>query len=122
MADILLIESDKILATNILKALKKAGHSVEWQVDPQTALDRAEDKLPDVVILDLILAGHGGVEFTYEFRSYPDWQKIPIVLYSSLSAEELRGVVGGFEHLNIAIFLYKPQTGLADLVKAVDKL
>ncbi len=122
MLQILLIESDKVLADNAVKVLKKAGHRVVWQVDPQAALEKADSQLPDLIIMDLILAKRGGVEFLYEFRSYPDWQKVPIVLFSSLSAEELCGVGGGFEHLNIAAYLYKPHTGLVDLVKTVDGL
>ncbi|HZP55756.1 MAG TPA: response regulator [Candidatus Saccharimonadales bacterium] len=121
MANVLLIESDKILAVNASKALKKSGHKVIWQVDPQLALDSADTKLPDVIILDLILANRGGVEFMYEFRSYPDWQAVPIIIFSSLSPEELRGVLNGFNHLNISAYHYKSSTSLAQLSESVNR-
>lgn len=117
----MLIEPDKILADNACKVLKKAGHSVDWRVDPQEALDSADSELPDVIILDLILANRGGVEFLYEFRSYPDWQKVPIIIFSSLSAEELSGILDGFEHLKISAFHYKSNTSLSVLAKTVEK-
>src|ERR1041385_8833501 len=101
MAQVLLIESDRIIAENAAKVLRKAGYEVDWQVEPQFALDSADSTVPKVIILDLILANRGGVEFLYEFRSYPDWQSIPIVLFSSLSPEELKGTLDGFDHLNI---------------------
>lgn len=122
MPQVLLIESDKLIASNTLKALQKAGYSVKWQVDPQVALDIADSESPGVIIVDLVLAGHGGVEFLYEFRSYPDWQKIPIVVLSSLSAEELREVLAGFEYLNVDAYHYKPNTSLADLTRTVKRI
>lgn len=120
--NILLIESDKILANNISKFLKKSGHNIDWQVDPQVALDSADKALPDMIILDMVLASRGGLEFLYEFRSYPDWQSLPIVLLSNLSPEDLKGELGGFEHLNIAAYHYKPSTSLNELSQTIDRV
>ena len=120
--EILLIESDKVIAGNISKNLKKAGYDVNWQVNPQAALDSADKKLPAIVIVDLVLAGHGGIEFLYEFRSYPDWREVPVVIFSSLSAEELREVLEGFEHLNVNAYHYKPNTSLSELVKTIERI
>lgn len=122
MSNILLIEPDKILAGNIARVLKKNGHAVNQQVDPQIALDSADTILPDVIVLDLILAGRSGIEFLYEFRSYPDWLKIPIVLFSSLSARELRESLPGFDHLNITAYHHKSNTSLSQLAKSVDRI
>ena len=121
MSQILLIESDRLIAANVMKVLKKAGYDVNWQVDPQTALDIADNELPSVIIIDLVLAGHGGIEFLYEFRSYPDWQEIPVVVFSSLSAEELKEVLGGFDHLNVTGYHYKPNASLAELARTVER-
>lgn len=120
--NILLIEPDKILAVNIRKVLRKAGHKVTWQVDPQEALDSADTDAPQAIILDLILATRGGVEFLYEFRSYPDWQAVPVIVFSSLSAEELTAAVSGLSHLNIGAYHYKPHTNLSDLVKTIESI
>jgi two-component system response regulator BaeR len=122
MAQILLIESDKIIASNVMRVLSRAGHAVDWQVDPQRAVDSAEAKLPDVIILDMVLAGRAGVEFLYEFRSYPDWQSTPVVVFSSLSADELQTTQSGLEHLDIFAYHHKPNTSLAELVRTVEQL
>src|SRR3982750_184304 len=102
MARVLLIETDRPIATNLQKFLQKAGHDVEWQVDPQLAMDSADMRQPDVVILDLLLAGRSGVEFLYEFRSYPDWQRLPVIVFSNISAGELGSTAIGFDELNIS--------------------
>ena len=121
MPQVLLIEPDRLIAGNVSKALKKAGLEVNWQVDPQAALDSADTQLPELIVLDLLLANRGGIEFLYEFRSYPDWQKIPVVVFSSLSAEELKEAVGSFDHLNLNAYHYKPNTSLPELVKIVER-
>jgi DNA-binding response OmpR family regulator len=75
MANILLIETDRLLAKNLSKYLTKFGHEVSWHVEPQAAMDSADQKCPDVIVLDLLLANsRSGIEFLYEFRSYPEWQ------------------------------------------------
>lgn len=121
MSNILLIESDKLLAANIGSYLKRKGHSVDWQVNPQEALARADSKKPDLVILDLFLAQNSGVEFLYEFRSYPDWFDTPVIILSSLAAEDIKTSVPSLEHLNVAAFHYKPVTSLDALTYAVEQ-
>jgi DNA-binding response OmpR family regulator len=121
MSKLLLIESDALLAAGAIKVLKKAGHSVDWQVDPQAALDKADKDLPELIILDIMLAGHSGVEFLYEFRSYADWRRIPVVIFCSLSAEELKEALSGFEHLSLEAYHYKPATTLSELAATVER-
>lgn len=122
MARILLVESDKLIAGNLRGVLKKAGHQVNWHVDPQAALDAADLQLPEAVIVDLVLANHGGIEFLYEFRSYPEWQEVPVIVFSSLSAEELKEALAGFEHLNVSAYHYKLHTTLSELTKSIDRI
>ncbi|HEX5395238.1 MAG TPA: response regulator [Candidatus Saccharimonadales bacterium] len=122
MAKLLLIESDALLAAAAIKVLSESGHTVDWQVDPQEALDLADKELPELIVLDIMLAAHSGVEFLYEFRSYPDWRKIPVVIYCSLSAEELKEALSGFEHLSLEAYHYKPNTSLAELAASVERI
>lgn len=103
------------------KVLKKAGHKVDWQVSPQAALSRADAQPPDAIVLDIMLAGHSGIEFLYEFRSYPDWQSLPIVIYGSLSPEEVRESLSGFDNLNINDYLYKPTTPLSEIADSLER-
>ena len=122
MANILLIEADRPLAASLQKFLTNAGHTVDWNVDPQAAMDSADSQRPDLVIMDLMLAGRSGVEFLYEFRSYPEWQELPIVVFSNISAGDLGSSAIGFEELSISAFHYKPATTFADLSQSVERL
>lgn len=122
MCRILFIETDSVIAANLRGYFERLGHEVDWHVDPQLAVFSADEKRPDIVILDLMLAGRSGVEFLYEFRSYPDWQNLPVVVFSNVSERELGQGVSSFPQLNITAYHYKPQTSLSQLSKTIDKI
>lgn len=122
MARILLIEPDKQLAITIKKYLSRKKHQVDWQPDPQGAVNSADRRPPDAVILDLSLGKHNGVEFLYEFRSYPEWLTVPIILYTNLSAQELAGLEHSFDELTISAYHYKPATLVAQLAESVERV
>lgn len=117
---ILLIEADRILARNVSSYLNGRGYRVDWQVNPQSAIQSADTNPPDLIILDLLLAGRNGVEFLYEFRSYPDWQEVPVIIFSSVPESEIDSV--SFEHLDIKAFHYKLTAALNDLALSVDRV
>lgn len=122
MPRILLIESDSILAQATTRALVSAGYEVDWHADPQAATDSADKKSPDLIIIDLMLGDHSGIEFLYEFRSYPEWQKLPVIVYSSIEPEEFDLGSNGFRELGIRAYHYKPTTSLAQLTKSVAQI
>ena len=122
MARILFIEPDRILGANAKRIMKRAGHGVQWHVDLQVAIDSADAVRPDIIILDLLLAGRSGIEFLYEFRSYPEWTKVPVVIYSNVRSEEFNADYVGFNQLNITAYHYKPATTIAGLLKTVDNI
>jgi DNA-binding response OmpR family regulator len=121
MARILLIEPDYILAKTYHGTLSRAGHRVTPTAGAQAALIAADRVRPDLVILELQLIEHSGIEFLYEFRSYPDWQHIPVLLHTQVPPVEFnsnRALLRG--QLDIAGYLYKPQTSLRELRSRVE--
>ncbi len=122
MAHILLIETDRILAGNIARIFKKRGHSIDWQVNPQEAIMSADRTQPDLVIMDLLLTVHSGVEFLYEFRSYEDWQDVPVIIFSNVPPDELDTSAAGFEQLDVNVYYHKPACTLAELATQTDRL
>jgi DNA-binding response OmpR family regulator len=121
MARILLLEADSLLAQNITKYLSKAGHEVQWFAEPQSAIHAADEQSPELVILDLLLASHSGAEFLYEFRSYPDWQNTPVIIFSSLSNEEIQEAAPALSQLKVSAYFHKPHASLLELSHAVNE-
>jgi DNA-binding response OmpR family regulator len=120
MANILLIEPDRLLAESYFTALSGAGHHVMACAGAQTAVLVADRQRPDLVILELQLVEHSGIEFLYEFRSYPEWQDIPVIAHSLVPAAEFqtsRRLLQ--EELGVMTYLYKPHTSLRQLIDTV---
>jgi DNA-binding response OmpR family regulator len=121
MAQILLVEPDRALARTYFEALTGAGHRVQICATAQAAIFCADDIKPDMVILELQLVAHSGIEFLYEFRSYPDWQEIPVIVATNVPAGEFAGSWKLLrDHLAVSRYLYKPLTSLRTLLGAVN--
>lgn len=118
--NILLIEPDAKLARTYQQALKRAGHSVRVAAHAQGAIDRADDSIPDLVILELQLVAHNGFEFLHEFRSYPEWQHVPVLLLTNVVSASLE--TASLASLGVVGYLYKPATSLQKLVTTIEAL
>jgi DNA-binding response OmpR family regulator len=123
MAHILLVEPDRILAKTYFAALKAAGHVVRITATAQSAVFCADDVRPDIAIIELQLASHSGIEFLYEFRSYPDWQKIPVIVNTCVPAGEFSDSWQSMrKQLTISAYHYKPLSSLRMLIQSVNEL
>jgi DNA-binding response OmpR family regulator len=117
---ILLIEPDKLLASTYRQALETAGHTVVMCASAQSAVFAADEQKPDVVIMELQLIGHSGLEFLYEFRSYSEWQAIPVVINTTVPAGEFSGSWEVLKkHLGVQAYHYKPLTSLHKLLRSI---
>lgn len=120
--NILLIEPDRVLAEAIVAAFKRAKHTIVWKRSAQTALDVLDDKIPDLIILEIQLGLHNGIEFLYEIRSYPEWQNIPVLVHT-LNSNALDEQFGpAFADLQVRAVFYKPRTSTQQLLKAAQQL
>ncbi len=117
MSHILLIEPDLVLAETYRQSLRAAGHKVVCCASAQAGIISADQHQPDLVILELQLIEHSGIEFLYEFRSYPEWQDIPVIVHTFVPPAEFnhnRQLLR--DQLNVAEYLYKSQTTLRELL------
>lgn len=118
---ILLIEPDKKLAGIYQGALEKSGHTVSWAAHAQDAISLSDESKPNLVLLELQLAGHNGIEFLYEFRSYAEWQHVPVILLTLVTPHALTINADSMEALGVVRCLYKPATTLKQLCGVVNE-
>lgn len=111
----LIVEPSKDLAHIISESLEEDGIAADIVHTAQAGISSADQNKPDVVIMELLISDHNGLEFIHEFKSYQDWFDVPIIIYSDLSAEELGVAVGWKEDMNIQRHFYKPTTTLREL-------
>lgn len=122
MANVLIIEPNRVLGQIYHQALGGAGHIVQTCATAQAAVLAADERVPDVVVVELQLVSHSGVEFLYEFRSYADWQDVPVIAHSHVPVVEFGERLGAIqEQLGIVEYLYKPTTSLANLLASVNR-
>jgi DNA-binding response OmpR family regulator len=121
MAHILLIEPDVVLARTYAAAMTEAGHEVQRVTTAQAAINAADTVSPDVVLLEFQLVSHSGIEFLYEFRSYTEWQMVPVIILSNVPLAEFAASKELLRlQLGVQVYHYKPHTSLAKLLQSIE--
>jgi two-component system sensor histidine kinase/response regulator len=119
---VLLVEDSKFLRIANERALARAGYEVSTAADGEEALRVANDKLPDIILLDMLLPKLSGPEVLKALKSNPATTAIPVIVLSSLSQrnEEKLKQAGAVEYLEKAsLDLAQHPNRLADAVEMV---
>ena len=69
-------------------ALDEAGYTVLVALDGESAIRRAQQALPDVVLLDAVMPGIDGFEVARRLKADPDTTHIPIIFMTGLTETE----------------------------------
>src|SRR5882724_8379338 len=87
---ILVIDDDPTVLDVVGRYLARAGYQVSVAHDGEVGLKLAAARMPDLVVLDLMLPGRSGLEICAELRSR---SPVPVIRLTALGEEEDR-VVG----------------------------
>ncbi len=89
MKRVLLVDDDPSLAELAQMVLERAGFSVRRAVDGPLALEAlAEDPLPDLVLLDVMLPRLDGFEVLRRIRADARTKDLPVIMVTSFSRDE----------------------------------
>ena len=69
-------------------ALDVAGHTVLVATDGPSAIARAQQARPDIVLLDAMMPGMDGFEVARRLKAGPDTAAIPIIFMTALTETE----------------------------------
>jgi two-component system phosphate regulon response regulator PhoB len=94
-ANVLVVGDEKDLLELISYNLGKEGYRVECATSGEEALRLAVAKLPDLVILDLMLPSVDGLEVCKAFKADPKTRPIPIIMLTAKTEES--DIVTGLE-------------------------
>jgi CheY-like chemotaxis protein len=102
MIKILLAEDSKFLRMATERALARAGYEVCSAADGEEALRMAREKLPDLILLDMLLPKMSGPDVLAALQNDSLTRAIPVVVITGMSqknAERLRkdGAMGFLE-------------------------
>jgi CheY-like chemotaxis protein len=82
---VLLVEDSKFLRLSNERVLTKAGYEVSTAADGEEALRIAGEKLPDIILLDMMLPKLSGPDVLRKLKENPTTSAIPVIVLSSLS-------------------------------------
>ena len=82
---IILVEDSLPIRRENETALHRAGYEVICAEDGESALQMAQERKPDLILLDMILPKMSGPDVLKHLKSEPATAEIPVVVVSSLS-------------------------------------
>lgn len=97
MQKILIIEDDKDIVYILKSILELEGYEISFALSGKEGLQMAREKLPDIIILDLILPDIDGYEICKEIRGDSCFEKTHIVMLTAKTGtkDELTGMIDG---------------------------
>ena len=118
MRSILIIEDESALQKTIGDALSQEGFQTFSALDGEVGLRLAAEKLPDMILLDLILPKVNGFEVLKSLKKQKETQDIPVVVLTNLeSMEDIQKALD----LGATTYLVKSNYTLQELVEKVQK-
>ena len=113
---IYIVEDDKNIREIEMFALKNSGYAVEEFENAKSFFSRSAEKVPDLVLLDIMLPDMDGLEIVKKLRSRPDTVRVPIILVTAKTTELVKGLDIGADD-----YLTKP-FGVMELISRVKAL
>lgn len=115
---IYIVEDDKNIREIEMFALKNSGYAVEEFENAKSFFSKTAEKVPDLVLLDIMLPDMDGLEIVKKLRSRPDTVRIPIILVTAKATEldKVKGLDIGADD-----YLTKP-FGVMELISRVKAL
>lgn len=81
------VEDDRSIRELIIYALKSNGYEAVGFDKAEPFYKELENKLPDLVLLDIMLPDEDGIEILKKLRASPKLRNIPVIILTAKSAE-----------------------------------
>ena len=118
MANIMIVDDQVELCKPLVSMLEKAGHVVRCVPNGREALAQVLSKMPDVVVLDLVMPEMDGPSFLEVVRSYLRLQSLPVVVLTGLSDSPM---IERAQTLKVNSVLAKGKASLEDIQHAIEE-
>jgi two-component system, OmpR family, phosphate regulon response regulator PhoB len=117
MAKILVAEDEKQIADMISFKLTNAGHQVVRAPDGEQAMASAKREMPDLILLDVMMPGLGGIEVLRRLKNDPALRSVPVIMVTAKGHERdvLSGLRGGATDYIVKPFSLKELSARVEL-------
>ena len=113
-ADVLIVDDDRDLVTSMRIVLESQGYRVRSAYNGREGLLRIEEKTPEVIILDVMMATDTeGFDLAFKLKNHPVFGRIPIVMLTSFPKKMAEMGPEPFQHIlgeewPVSQFIEKP--------------
>ena len=87
MALIYAVEDDKNILEIEMFALKNSGYQIEGFECAHDFYQKLDERIPDMVLLDIMLPDEDGLQIVKKLRSKPETRKLPIIMVTAKTTE-----------------------------------
>ncbi|KKS34281.1 MAG: Response regulator [Parcubacteria group bacterium GW2011_GWC2_42_13] len=116
MKTILFIEDEMSLQKSLASRLKDEGFEMISALDGEIGLRQAREKMPDLIILDLVLPKKDGFEALKELKSDAGLAPIPVIVLTNLEGSQ---DVERALSLGAFTYLVKANYSLDDMIEKI---
>lgn len=118
MALVYIVEDDKNIREIEYFAVKNSGYHVEAFSDAEKFYIGLQERLPDIILLDIMLPDLDGLEVLKRLKNLPETREIPVIMVTAKATEidKVQGLEQGADD-----YLTKP-FGVMELVARVKAL
>ena len=86
-ASILVVDDEPNIVLSLEFIMQKEGYDVRIAKDGEAALKAIREKVPDLVLLDIMMPAMSGYEVCQRIRANPEWKDIRIVMLTAKGRE-----------------------------------
>lgn len=94
---VVLVVDDQTTVVRVLGRMLSEQYIVHVATTGERALEIAEEKLPDLILLDMVMPGMSGIEVCLKLKENPATHHIPVIFVTSMDDRhnEARGFKAG---------------------------
>jgi DNA-binding response OmpR family regulator len=113
---ILWVEDDKLIGKILLKKLEDAGAEVSLAKNGEEALKAVGEKVPKIIILDVLLPGDSGFDILQKMRAISELKDTPVMMLSNMSRDS---DIEKSKMYNVKKYLVKASVSLDQIVNEI---
>ncbi|MGV3741463.1 MAG: response regulator [Burkholderiaceae bacterium] len=84
---ILIADDSATVRHFLIETLAKAGYEISTAQTGEEAVQKAQDELPDLVIMDIVMPGMNGYQATRAITKHESTKHIPVIVLTSKDME-----------------------------------
>lgn len=84
---ILLVDDEPSILLSLEFLMEQEGYDVHTATDGDEALQSVREKLPDLILLDIMMPKRDGFEVCQIIRANPEWKETKIILLTAKGRE-----------------------------------